>query len=295
MAAELSAEHALLLAGLVQERQRVRLSTRAFAAQVGQVTHGRRTWSQSRVTRIEGGRTRPTRTDVEVWLDVTGADGPTRAGLLHLAEVVAVETRPWSRAWREAGGAAARQGSYEQRERDATRIVVFQPVDVPGLAQTAEYARQVITQFGVPEHEIPAMVQARMQRSCVLYEPGREIVLLVTEAAVRLRIVPVPVLVEQVDRLVTIATLANVRLGIVPLEAPVTVAPLSAFVLVETPEQAIVTVELLTGEIEIIDPDQVARYRRAVEQWEASAVFGGEAARLLAGIRAALVADQGTG
>jgi hypothetical protein len=288
LASELSAEHAQLLAGLVQERQRVRLATRAFAARVKEVTDGRLTWSPSRVTRIEGGRTRPTRGDVEIWLDITGAGEQTRTTLLHLAEVVAVEAKPWSRVWQSAGGASVRQGTYEQWEREATRIVVFQPVVVPGLAQTAEYARRVITLFGVPEREIPAMVQARMQRTSALYEPGREIILLITEAAVRLRIVPVPVLIEQIDRLSSIATLTNVRLGIVPMNAPVTVAPLSAFVLREMPEQTIVTVELLTDEIEIVDTEQVARYQQAIKQWEASAVSGSEAAQLLARIRSDL-------
>ena len=70
-------------------------------------------------------------------------------------------------------------------------------------------------------------------------------------------IVPVPVLIEQIDRLTSIATLANVRLGVIPLDAPVTMAPLSAFVLFEMPEQIIVTVELLTDEIEIIDPENL--------------------------------------
>jgi hypothetical protein len=288
LASELSADHARLLAGLVRERQRARLATRAFAALVERVTNGQQTWSPSRVTRIEGGRTRPTRGDVEIWLDITGADEQTRTTLLQLAETVAVEAKPWSQVWQNAGGASIRQGTYEQWEREATRIVVFQPVDIPGLAQTAEYARRVITLFGVPEHDIPAMVQARMQRTSVLYEPGREIVLLITEAAIRLRIVPVPVLVEQIDRLTNIATLANVRLGIIPMDAPVAMAPLSAFVIFEMPEQTIVTVELLTDEIEIIDPEQVARYQQAVEQWEASAVFGPEAARLLARIRSEL-------
>ena len=292
MASELSAEHAQLLAGLVQERQRVRLATRSFAARVEQITNGEQTWSPSRVTRIEGGRTRPTRGDVEIWLDITGADEQTRAALLHLAEAVAVEAKPWSRVWQNAGGASVRQGTYEQWERDATRIVVFQPVDIPGLAQTAEYARQVITLFGVPEHDVPAMVQARMQRTSVLYEPGREIVLLITEAAVRLRIVPVPVLIEQIDRLTSIATLANVRLGVIPLDAPVTMAPLSAFVLFEMPEQIIVTVELLTDEIEIIDPEQIARYQQAIKQWETSAVFGSEATQLLTRIRCELLAES---
>jgi hypothetical protein len=288
LATDLSAEHAQLLAGLVRERERARLATRAFAARVGEITDGKETWSASRVTRIEGGRTRPTRTDVEMWLEITGADHETRENLLHLVDSVAVEAKPWSKVWHSAGGASVRQGTYEQWERDATRVVVFQPVDIPGLAQTAEYARQVITLFGVPEEDIPAMVQARMHRTSILYEPGREVLLLITEAAARLRIVPVPVLVEQIDRLSTISTLANVRLGIIPMDAAVTVAPLSAFVVFELPEQTIVTVELLTDEVEIVDPVQVARYQQAVKQWEASAVFGGEATALLGRIRADL-------
>jgi hypothetical protein len=292
LATDLSAEHAQLLAGLVRERERARLATRPFAERVAEITNGRETWSASRVTRIEGGRTRPTRADVETWLDVTCADSETRSTLLELADTVAVEAKPWSRVWQSAGGAPVRQGTYEQWERDAKRIVVFQPVDVPGLAQTAEYARQVITLFGVPERDIPAMVQARMQRTSVLYEPDREVVLLITEAAVRLRIVPVQALVEQVDRLITINTLANVRLGIVPLNARVTVAPLSAFVIFELPAHTIVTVELLTDEVEIVDPVQVARYQRAVEQWETSAVFGAEAADLLGQIRRDLTATD---
>lgn len=286
---DISPQHARLLAGLLRERQRAGLTTRQLAAVAGERSLGHVRWSQAKVSRIEGGQRKPTIPEVTAWLDATASDASIRAELLQYAESIAVEAKAWSHVWRDAGGAAGRQASYARWEAASTRLVVFQPVCVPGLLQTAEYARHVLAAAGVDDSAVPDAIAARLDRARVLYDPARSVTVLITEAALRLRIAPVAVLVEQLDRVSSIATLRNVDVGVVPLDAPVTVTPLSGFQLFEMPDEAIVTAELVADEVVITESERVERYREVIEKWRQAAVFGTAATAHLARIRATLL------
>lgn len=94
---------------------------------------------------------------------------------------------------------------------------------VPGIFQTAEYARAVLTRYvelrGTPKDVQPA-VSARMRRQEALFEPGREFHALVWEGALRMLICSPEVLVGQLDRLTGPLGMDTVSLGIIPFEAP---------------------------------------------------------------------------
>src|ERR1019366_4973242 len=139
-----------LIAVLRGLRQGARLTTYQFGEALG--------WSQSKVTRIENGR--------------TGADDAVREELSQLAYAAFTEARSWRASHR--AGLAARQREMAGMDKSATEIAHFQPSVSPGLLQGEGYARRVMT-FGdvTSKGGIDAAVKERMKRQAILSEPGR--------------------------------------------------------------------------------------------------------------------------
>lgn len=113
-------------------REAARLSRR----DAGRRLHG----SESRITRLELGRTAARPADVARLLAVYGADGDERTLLLALAEQT--NARAW---WQDDGDIVSRWvRPYLSAEQAAKLVRTFESQYVPGLLQTEDYARAVI-------------------------------------------------------------------------------------------------------------------------------------------------------
>lgn len=98
----------------------------------------------------------------------------------------------------------------------------YDPSLIPGLLQTADYARSVLTRYSAihtAPKDVEAAVQARMGRQDILTDQGRSFHFLVWEGALRARPCPPAVLSAQLDRIVGRLGPGNVRVGVVPFEA----------------------------------------------------------------------------
>lgn len=217
-------------------------------------------WSQSKVSKIENGRTRPSRDDVQAWLNVCRAtDDVLRKGV-ELAEGALVETRHWRAV--HAKGLSAAQVRVQTLEKRAELMRSFQPTLVPGLLQTAEYARQVLTAVNISgQDDIPEAVSVRMRRQEILYRTDRRFEFTLTDAALRWYPYSHDVLIAQLDRLLSVATLSNVMLRVLPLNAAFGHLQSNGFLISEAPDEAAVIVETFTRELFITDPEEVAQYR----------------------------------
>ena len=155
------------------------------------------------------------------------------------APVARVEYASWRDAYRDAGADGV-QADILELEAQTTRIAEFQPAQMSGLLQTADYAREYLhllcgpLSFGSDEDAIEQMVAKRMERQRVLYEHGKQVQVVMLEGALRTRVVSAPTLVGQLDRLLAISGLSSLELGIIPFEVTVPVFPLSGFRLYET-------------------------------------------------------------
>ncbi|MFL1381434.1 MULTISPECIES: helix-turn-helix domain-containing protein [unclassified Nocardiopsis] len=217
-------------------------------------------WSQSKVSKIENGRTRPTTDDVRAWLDACRAPEDVVRQSAELAEAALVESRHWRVV--HARGLRSGQDGVRALERRAEIVRSFQPSLVPGLLQTAEYARQVLSAVDLSgQRDVPEAVAARMRRQETLYDPGRRFEFTLTEAALRWYPHDVGLLVAQVDRLLSVATLTNVALRVLPLSSPFGHLQSNGFLLFEIPGEPTVIVETFTRELAITDPEEVGQYR----------------------------------
>jgi len=257
-------------------RQEAGFSGNALAKQLG--------WAQSKVSKIETAKQLPTEDDVRQWAGAVNAPDKTVAELIALLERARAEYVTFKEQFRAAGGAAALQADILALEAQDTRIRKFQPAMVIGLLQTAEYANELMhlpsgpATLGADEDEIARMVAVRMQRQQVLYDPRKQIQVVLLEAALHTRICSPGTLYGQLDRLLALLGLPSLELGIVPFAALVPVYPLTGF---SIHDQELVVIETVTGETQISDPEEIARYERLFDLLRDAASYGDEAAALI--------------
>ncbi|MEW2382537.1 helix-turn-helix transcriptional regulator [Micromonospora sp. NPDC047707] len=178
-------------------------------------------WSPSTVAAIETGRRRPT---VEFAMAADEALGTCGllAGLLRDDEGL---TGP---AWFE---------SWPGHEEQAVRLLDFEPCLVPGLLQTEEYARAVVSAGGLHRSErVEELVNLRMSRQRLLHrEHSPECVFVIDESALRRRIGGPAVMERQLGWLLEAAELSPVRLHVLPLDVGAHVSMGGGFLLAELP------------------------------------------------------------
>lgn len=226
----------------------------------GQELADRLGWSQSKVSKVENGRTRPSSSDVRAWLEACHASGEVFRHGDELAEGALVESRHWRAV--HAKGLGPGQGGVGGLERRAEIVRSFQPSLVPGLLQTAEYARQVLSAVNISgQADVPEAVAARMRRQEVLYQADRSFEFILTEGALLWHPHGGDILSAQWDRLLSIATLTNVALRVLPQGRPFGHLQSNGFLLFEVPDEPTVIVETFTRELRLTDPDEVAQYR----------------------------------
>jgi transcriptional regulator with XRE-family HTH domain len=216
-------------------------------------------WAQSKVSRMETGRTAFTVKDVAGLLALYGVADDVRAELLG-----ATAEDTGEGAWIvRAGGFPRRQGSISQLESAARRIMHYQPVVLPGLLQTYDYALAVITAAGASNPE--AIADARMTRQEMLTAtnaPKYEVVL--DARALLLGVADADLIRAQLRSLAKkTTTLPVLNLRIIPLGTTVSAFSTVGFTLYDFREPVsppVAWVESPTGDVYFSAREDTDRY-----------------------------------
>lgn len=167
-------------------------------------------------------------------------------------------------------------------------IHAWEEAVVPGMLQTAEYARHLFLRYADlhgTKRDTEEAVRARLKRQSWLYEPGRMFRVLVWEAALHALVCPPSALAAQLDRLTGIVGMDTVELGIVPLAVPLKIPAANGFWVMD---DRLVITEDWHAEMWLDDRDSVMTYTRVWKLLRESAVFGAEAQRVISRVRQAL-------
>jgi transcriptional regulator with XRE-family HTH domain len=223
--------------------------------------------SQPKVSRIENGKSTPTLAEIQAWARATDATAEEVAELAGILEQIATEARSWRLVNRL--GLAPRQREIAELERTSHTIRTFQPTMVPGLLQVADYARRVMEMTYTAGPDIAQAVAVRMERQTILYDQSKRFEFVVTQGALRWRPEDFDMR-AQLDRMMSVASLPNVELLIVPTGA-VSLPLLHPFVIFEMEDEALVTVETYSTELQLHDAQDVERYRQVLGQLRVAA------------------------
>jgi transcriptional regulator with XRE-family HTH domain len=237
-------------------------------------------WRQSKISKIETGVRVPTTDEITAWAEAVGADA---SQLLALRGKTLVAYAAWRDRLTEAGGGPGFQRELAALEASCTFIGEYQPSIVPGLLQTPAYARQMIGPAnnalidGMTAEELGQLVAAKVRRAGILHEGTRRIIHVVGEAALRTRIgvQTYETLRGQLEHLAELATLPGHEFGIIPFWAVLPIEPASGFVLYD---QDLVGIDHAGGDLQITDPNEIARYAKWLGLLQEIAVAGEEAA-----------------
>jgi transcriptional regulator with XRE-family HTH domain len=277
------------------DRQRLASALRALRAEAALSTTElarRLGWSQSKVSRTELGRTLAKPQEVDAWTRTTKADRALRDELLEIARRAAAEFTEWRREL--APGRRRVQEEIHRLESAATVTRVFSMDVIPGLAQIRPYAEIMfrLGPEGAPADEpTDTIVRARLARQVVLADKAKTFFLLMSEMALRRKLIPAVEMREQVERLIALSSQRNVTLGVIPFDAEERVQQYHAFAILGDPsrdDESIVLAETVTRAINIRAPEEVAQYIAHFEALRTEALEGEELREFLRGVIAGL-------
>jgi hypothetical protein len=161
--------------------------------------------------------------DIRVLCEFYGLDDPkTLARLLDLARLD--RERRKAKGWWQESPHPGTLSEYIALEDAASRVRTWQLSLIPGLFQTAEYARSLAVSEGAgvweDPDEIERLVEIRMRRQERLHdERPLQVYAVVWEAALRQLIGGPDTMRAQLEHLLELAKLPNVRLQVLPFRA----------------------------------------------------------------------------
>ncbi|MEV5933826.1 helix-turn-helix transcriptional regulator [Streptomyces sp. NPDC052079] len=239
-------------------------------------------WQQSKISKLENGRQTPTDDDLRAWAEATGqaASYDELRGRLRGFES---HIRSWRR--QLAAGHRPVQETWNTLVFGSRTLRVWENGTICGLLQTADYARYVFeghAELQRSPRDTEEAVRCRMKRQEWLYQPGKQLNLLMWEGALHSRVCPTEVLTAQLDRLQGVVGMSTVNLGIVPLDAALRLALGNPFWILD---DRLVIAEDWHAELWVDDAETIALYRRVWDTLAESAVFGTEAQQVIARVR----------
>ncbi|MEV6079721.1 helix-turn-helix transcriptional regulator [Streptomyces sp. NPDC052069] len=236
-------------------------------------------WHHAKTSRIENARTAPTATDIRLWCRTLGVDEQADdliAQSLH-AESMYTEWRHRTRS-----GLKQLQDSAVTFFHQTELFRVYSSSLVPGLLQTEGYAAAVLGMSArfrdLPVDDSAEAARARVERSHIIHERGHRFVLLVEEAVLHYRIGDADAMAAQLGHLLTAGALPAVSLGIIPTVAHREQWPRETF---HVYDDTLVSVELISAQVRITQPSEIALYAKAFEQMRRTAVYGAAARALV--------------
>lgn len=166
--------------------------------------------SVSWVSRVETGLILPADRDIEAVYEACGH--PVDHNLIGLAQQIRASRSGW---WQRLNTLPEPYSQYIGYEAEATVIRQHESTLIPGLCQTEDVARAVITaDRTLDAQRIDQRVEARLTRQEVLYQA--EYTAIISEAALRCKIGTARQWDEQMERLAKLAQQPNISIRILP-------------------------------------------------------------------------------
>ncbi|MDT0446668.1 helix-turn-helix domain-containing protein [Streptomyces johnsoniae] len=246
--------------------------------------------SVSKLSKIETGKVTPSLTDVDQILIALGVSNEVKAEYLRIARAQVTEATAWRELRRM--GLHKAQEQLKAIEAQMAIMKVFQPALIPGLLQTPEYTRAVMSRHGLTPEVLTRTAQARLERQQVLCDESKDVSFIVTEHVLRWRIVSDNRMAEQIDRIISLSRLPNVDVRVVPTAARQNDIASHAFVI---RDDRTVSVETVHAKIVVTDPRDVAVYMRKFERFGTAALRGDEMRAKLEKTRDEFLREQETG
>ncbi len=166
-------------------------------------------FERSTITKAESGARAPTEDVFNKWCDVCGITGELRDVLMGLTALARHSDGPVP-TWFE---------DYLEVEDEAYAILVWQPIVIPGLLQTEDYARALFLAEEVDSAKTTEMVAARMARQAIFERADPPQVVFVLDELVLHRLIGSPaIMAAQLAHICEMSERPTVSVHILPSE-----------------------------------------------------------------------------
>jgi len=262
---------------LGQELRRLREAAGTTIDQVAE----RLNCSASKISRIETGQSGVSSREVRDILAAYEVEGELAEWLVEMAREA--KQRGW---WQLYGTVLT--SAYVGLEAAAAELRSFEPLVIPGLLQTEEYARAMVL-AGWPDmsaEEVEQRIRVRMKRQSLLFQDDPlQLSIILDEAALRRPVGGIDAMRRQLDKLVNAAGLPHVTLQVLPLSAGAHGGMDGAFTILLFEEQAnqnLVFAANGAGGLFLEKDEELARYAAIFDGLRNEALSPPQSAKMIA-------------
>lgn len=199
---------------LAAELRRLRMDARRTAQDVGEILG----WSKAKVSRYELAQGGLKPADVARLLDVYGVQDGRRSQLLALAEEATLKA--WWEAYSDV--LTERSMAFIGLEAEATAILEWHINVIPGLLQTEQYAREILSGYNRVATISPRTIERRLEtrlirQQLLARDQPPEYVAIIDESVLNRQRGDRSVMRAQLQRLADVAELPRVTIRVLPL------------------------------------------------------------------------------
>jgi hypothetical protein len=165
-------------------------------------------------------------------------------------------------------------------EAEARRILTFEPLIIPGLLQTEEYARAMFRAMYTPDADLEQALQQRMARQGILTRGDEPLIYtaIIDEAALRRPVGGArrgEVMSDQIDKILALSERSNVTVLAVPFSNGAHAGMIGGFAILELPHPSdpnVVYVEAVTEATFLSDLPSVRYYNQVFDDVQQEAL-----------------------
>ncbi|MFG3428277.1 helix-turn-helix domain-containing protein [Streptomyces californicus] len=241
-----------------------------------------------KISRQENGRQGVSKLEIEALLELYGvSDDRLRTALITLAREG--RRKGW---WAQYSDILS--SNFQERlsiEADTARILSFQPMLVPGLLQTVEYATQVIRSAGknATEEQIASYIDVRRSRQGIFTrENPPQFVCLLDEAVLHREIGGPAVMAAQLGKILEISNPPKLTIQVVPFAEGWHAGADGAFNIYSYPDPMdldVVNLEYLDGALYLEEDESVERYQLAFEELRTASLTTKQSMELVSSVQ----------
>ncbi|MFE7136260.1 helix-turn-helix domain-containing protein [Streptomyces sp. NPDC057644] len=241
-----------------------------------------------KISRQENGRQGVSKLEIEALLALYGvSDERLRTALTTLAREG--RRKGW---WAQYSDILP--AGFQERlsiESDAARILTFQPMLVPGLLQTVEYATEVIRSVDkdVTEEERDSYIEVRKTRQEIFTRDNPpQYVCLLDEAVLRREVGGPAVMAAQLDKILEMNNPPKLTIQVVPFSQGWHAGADGAFNIYSYPDPMdldVVNLDYLDGALYLEEDQPVGRYQLAFDELRATALASRQSMELISAVK----------
>jgi transcriptional regulator with XRE-family HTH domain len=244
--------------------------------------------SQSKISKIENGLLLPSPKDVRSIALALNLTHQATKKLVEQIDEFRIETVSWRLAY--SSGFAEKQTEIANLETQTSHMRIFQMNVIPGLLQTKEYMKTLLSLWEnvAGEINIEEAINARIARQSILLDQAKLFEFIIMETVLLPAYCTPRVIEAQLDHIIAMQALPNVKIMIKKV-AQMRSPPRNGFCIFD---DTLVSVETLTAEVQVSGEKDIQTYLRHFDDLRQDVLFHSGAAAFLGNCKETLASTR---